>query len=581
MNFLKKYLGLLVVIFLSIPSILSLFHPGFFPMHDDTQVARVFEIGKALRDGMFPVRWVADLGYGYGYPIFNFYAPLAYYFGGLLSILGFNALTSTKIMMGTGILLSGIFMYFFAQELFGKLGGVVSGLFYVYAPYHAVDVYVRGDVAEFWAYAFIPLMFLGFYKLISNLPPRSQTSKSKNLRWVIVGAIGFAGIVLSHNLTAMMIIPFLIIILLFYCFVAFRNKNLFTIYYLLFTIFLGLLLSAFYWLPALFEMKSTNVLSQIGGGANFRDHFVCWQQLWSSPWGFGGSTSGCIDGISFMVGKLYILMSTAAIVLATSLINKNLIRKKDNSKIFFILFSIFGLLVSVFLTLEISKPVWELIFPMAFLQYPWRFLLFTSFFTSVLAGALFWFLRILFYKFRHFNTIYYLSAVIVILALIYLNAKLFIPQIIINKNNNDYTNNVALKWIASKISDEYMPKNFNKPKSENQIVNNKILPAESSVKILYGVQDTKSLQAFIDVPKDTKVKINTAFFPAWTAFVDGKKAELYATNQGVNIFMSSGKHTFNMEFIETPIEKLANFISLTGLFILIIGIIPLKRSLYK
>src|SRR3989344_3007175 len=116
MIFINKYYGLILVLILSFWAIKPLFVNGFFPMHDDTQVARVFEMGKALRDGMFPVRWVQDLGYGYGYPIFNFYAPFAYYVGGLFNIIGFNALIATKMMMGLGIILSGIFMYVLTRE---------------------------------------------------------------------------------------------------------------------------------------------------------------------------------------------------------------------------------------------------------------------------------------------------------------------------------------------------------------------------------------------------------------------------------------------------------------------------------
>src|SRR3990172_3966639 len=119
-------------------------------MHDDTQVVRVQQMAQALRDGQFPVRWVADLGYGYGYPIFNFYSPLPYYIGGFFNLIGFDALVATKIMFALGILLSGIFMYFLAREFWGEVGGIVSGLFYVYAPYHALDIYVRGAVDEFW-----------------------------------------------------------------------------------------------------------------------------------------------------------------------------------------------------------------------------------------------------------------------------------------------------------------------------------------------------------------------------------------------------------------------------------------------
>lgn len=138
----KNFLPIILIVILSYFAINPFFLPGFFPMHDDTQVARVFEMKQALQDGQFPVRWVANLGYHYGYPIFNFYAPLAYYVGGFMSLIGFDSLTATKIMMVIGIILSGIFMYLFAKEFWGKLGGLVSALLYLYAPYHAVDIYV-------------------------------------------------------------------------------------------------------------------------------------------------------------------------------------------------------------------------------------------------------------------------------------------------------------------------------------------------------------------------------------------------------------------------------------------------------
>jgi hypothetical protein len=135
--------------------------------------------------------------------------------------LGFDALIATKIMMALGVVLAGIFMYFLAKEFFGKSGGLVAGLFYLYAPYHAVDIYVRGDVAEFWAYAFIPLAFLGFYK-----------------RNLLLGIIGLAGLILSHNLTAMMVAPFLLIVMLVaYCLTQ-KDKKPSVIYHSLSIIFL-------------------------------------------------------------------------------------------------------------------------------------------------------------------------------------------------------------------------------------------------------------------------------------------------------------------------------------------------------
>ncbi|HSW77149.1 MAG TPA: hypothetical protein VLG50_08890, partial [Candidatus Saccharimonadales bacterium] len=124
MKYLIKAIPAILVLMLSYWAVRPLTTAGFFPMHDDTQVARVFEMHKSLADGMFPVRWVSDLGYGYGYPIFNFYAPLAYYVGAVFMFVGANALIATKLMIGLGVVLAGIFMYFLAKEFWGKIGGI-------------------------------------------------------------------------------------------------------------------------------------------------------------------------------------------------------------------------------------------------------------------------------------------------------------------------------------------------------------------------------------------------------------------------------------------------------------------------
>src|SRR5690242_19867745 len=136
MKRIKYLLPFVIIVLLSYFAIKPFFISGFFPIDDDTQVARVFEMHKSLVDGMFPVRWVADLGYGYGYPIFNFYAPLAYYLGGLFTFI-FDALIATKIMMVIGIILSGVFMYLFAKQFWGISGGLISAFLYLYIPYHA------------------------------------------------------------------------------------------------------------------------------------------------------------------------------------------------------------------------------------------------------------------------------------------------------------------------------------------------------------------------------------------------------------------------------------------------------------
>ncbi|MEX2007776.1 MAG: 6-pyruvoyl-tetrahydropterin synthase-related protein [Candidatus Levyibacteriota bacterium] len=563
MKFFKIIVPIAVVTLLSYWAIKPLFIPGFFPIHDDTQVARVYEMTKSLKDGIFPVRWVADLGYGYGYPIFSFYAPFAYYVGSAFEFLGFDALAATKIMMGLGILLSGLFMYFLAKEFWGKLGGIVSALLYVYAPFHAVDIYVRGDVTEFWAYAFIPLAFLGFYKVYKT---------KGNFKWIVVGALGYAGIILSHNLTAMMVTPFILIVILSYCYIAVKKKELSTMRYSLYAFVLGLALSAFYFIPALLEQRYTNILSQIGGGAHFNDHFVCVYQLWQSQWGFGGSAPGCIDGASFMIGKIHIILSlfaTAAII-ALSILKK--ISGKEE-KVVIMLFCVVGLLFSIFLMLPLSQPLWSAISLMAFFQFPWRFLLMTSFFTSILSGSLLW---VMHKTVRNEWTECLISGAIIV-AILLINVKFFIPQTILGKAADDYTNMQTLRWLTSKISDEYMPKDFPKPTNEDDVVRERVTFNPNDIEIINRTEKTHVIDLNLKAARPTKIHFNIAYFPSWKLSVDGVP-QGSIVSKGYDVSLPSGNHRVEMKFKESNTAKIANLISFAGLAAIIVGIIRFKKK---
>src|SRR5258708_19711328 len=104
-------------------------------------------------------------------------------------------------MVILAILFSSFSMYLFAKEFWGKFGSVLSSALYVFAPYHAVDLYVRGDFAEAWAYSFIPLIFYGLWKI----------HKERKWKYVVITSLAFGLTILSHNLTALMVSPFLIL----------------------------------------------------------------------------------------------------------------------------------------------------------------------------------------------------------------------------------------------------------------------------------------------------------------------------------------------------------------------------------
>jgi hypothetical protein len=290
-------------------------------------------------------------------------------------------------------------MYFLAKDFWGEKGALISSVFYVFAPYHALNSYVRGVVGELYSYLFVPLVFLGIWKFY----------KTNKFKFVVLGSLSFSLIIISHNLSALMITPFILLV----TFLALIKKRKWSI--ILIPI-LGILVSSFYFIPALLEMNFTNVLSTIGGKAHFSDHYVCLQQLWSSPWMYGGSIPGCVDGLSFRIGKLHIVFTFI------SLLSGFMLWKKEKEKSLVLFFSVGSFIFSIFLMLRQSNLIWEMVPYMNFFQYPWRFLLLVSFFSSFATGSVIFIVT----KNRFNQRILSLATLILMISLpVFLYSKLF------------------------------------------------------------------------------------------------------------------------------------------------------------
>lgn len=550
----KTVIALIFILVISWGALKNLAAPGFFPIHDDTQVSRIYEMGKSLSDGMFPVRWVPDLGYGYGYPIFNFYAPLPYYAGGLITLTGVDPLFSTKTVFAFGFLMSGVFMYLLGRSFWGNLGGIISAILYMYAPYNALNIYVRGDLAEVWGYAFVPLFFYGLINIYKTLQPK----------YVLIGSVGISGIILSHNLTAYMTSVIFVPIVILLSLIS-KDKLKFFVYSFG-SFVLGSFLASFYFIPALLEMQYTNVLSQIGGGANFRDHFVCLSQFWESNWGYGGSAAGCLDGMSFRIGKLHLLATFISLFV--------LFLKNEKASKKFIAFLGLSFFLSLFLMLPVSRFVWETVPLMEFLQYPWRFLIFSSLFASLLGGGSIMLVKLLPKNvFRHGAFEY---TVVITLLAIFINSKLFIPQTILPKTSTNYTEASVLNYKISKISDEYLPKNFAKPENPQQVPD-KVFTVLGKGEIKLVDKKTQNIKALANVSPDSIIHANVAYFPAWKVLINGKETNINVKNNGFEFKTGKGESEIELVFSQTPVEKTANALSVIAAILLFTGIIFRKK----
>ncbi|MCL4417366.1 MAG: hypothetical protein M1365_11830, partial [Actinobacteria bacterium] len=278
------------------------------------------------------------------------------------------------------------------------------------------------------------------------------------------------------------------------------------------------------------------------------------------------------------IGKLHIIFSAlAAIFLLMSLFKNKTIQLKKSKYVYSSLFAFFGLLISVFFTLEISKPVWELTSVMAFFQYPWRFLILIVFFSSFLAGFIVWFLKEITFKYNLFKFINYIILSLATVLLLLFNVKLFTPQSIVSRTAEYYTNEYALKMETSKISDEYMPRGFEKPKKENEIVNQRLIANGGVSGITEASSKTQNYKFDINVIRKSSFLLKIAPFPAWKAELNNKPLILTVTDKGYAFSLEPGKYKLNVSFEQTTAQVIGNILSLSGLAVLVIGIIYFRK----
>src|SRR3989344_7757563 len=361
----------LLLIVLSIPVVKDLFKTGAYTSHDLTHhIVRTIHVDKILSQGQFPPRWTDELNYGYGYPLFLFNYPLPSMIAAGIHNFGFDYIWSVKLTFVLSMMLSAIFAYIlFAYLWRGRRGGLVSALFYLYAPIRFLNVYVSATFGNAVAFMFVPLVFWSITK-----SSRGEQDKKS----LILGSLSLAGLILSHNIMALMFLP---VVFAYSTFLFFQKHSRYIIRNTSYIILLGLGLSSFFLLPALFEKSLIRYDSALTGF--YKSHFPAWWQLIRSHWGYGFSHPGTVlDDMSFQIGLAHIMV---VVISAFFIFKRSLLAKPGDSLAKFFLF-IFS--VSIFLMLEVSTPIWETVPLLPYLQMPWRLLAVSVFAASILAAWL-------------------------------------------------------------------------------------------------------------------------------------------------------------------------------------------------
>ena len=577
---------LILLILFSLFAIGPLLGPGYFwGAHDGRHsVYFLFEFDRVIQDGILYPRWLPDFTFGYGYPFFNIYGPGAFYVGEALHLVGFDFVTATKIVFALAILLSGPAMLGFVKRLTGSSqAAFLSGLCYVYIPYHIADIYVRAALAESVALIFLPLTLWGFLETVVK-PSRKS---------IVATAVAYGAMLFAHNGIALLFTPILGIWVLFLMIGEIRRapEKSFASYVLRFirlglpslgALALGLGLVGTFVIPLALEYQFVRVDQWTANYYDYSNHFVYLFQFFNPTWGFGISNPGPNDGMSFQLGVVPVLLAIFAIIA---------IIKNPNGLKHFWLFFLTMTIIVVLLMFGFSLPIWETLRLVMFAQFPWRLLTLTTVSLAVLAGA------IVMTHIGNENTrgislpTLLLGVLIVLGTFPYLTAQMQLqaaegPVSILGlfrfqQSAGEMTGSTA--WVQdiptwSPLADVYFAGKKVKTKIDSTIYDN---PDD----VWFGVDQTgKGLRAdgervLVDSKVDNlPVMFNTFYYPGWhawltTEFGDQFVKDLPITQEGnlgrIEVHVPQGRYWLNLQFQDSPPRVVGTWLSAISLLFLL------------
>jgi hypothetical protein len=423
----SPFTGLLLALLLTLPALLPLLRGGFFVSDDGLfHLYRTAALAEAWQQGVLWPRLFPDFGFGYGQAVLNFYAPLSYAPAALLSVLGVNPATAVQVVIGLSIVLAAAAAFGYGNFLFGPAGGVLAAVVYTYTPYHLADAYLRGAVPEHAAFIFPPLILWTFTAafwsgrwrsggglrygasggadsthetaadhrspgfdtldvsaLMPIVRPQPATQPARRhppvpnspLTPLLWGSLAWAGLVLTHNLTALLMMPVAVLHLLV---LAAWTRHWRRLWGAAGALLLAVGLSALFWLPALVESRAVGLSVAVSEG--YINHMLTaatWLRRSLAFFLNPPETLGPLFPLSWFSLALtaagLILLLAAWARSRTSSFGKGGNRDLPLPVVGFHLAVAIG---AMFMTTAASLFIWQpLTQILGQLQYPWRFLL--------------------------------------------------------------------------------------------------------------------------------------------------------------------------------------------------------------
>ncbi len=507
----------------------------------ELHVFRIAELGASLRAGNLYPRWAPDFFYGYGYPIFNYYAPLVYHLGNWLTLLHpLAAMEGAKAVFVLSFLLGAGGAYLLGREFGGQGGGVLGAAAFVFSPYVLLfDPHIRGDLAETFAVSLLPLTLWSWERLWQG-----------GGRGSLIGAVSFtSAVLLSHNLTGLTCLALVAGVSLWHWLVLGQKER---VGWAILGGGLVTLLTAFFWLPFLAERHFIKLNVAGEGHYDFHNHLVLFKELLAPlpPVDWGAAA----PHLPNTAGPVILLVAVFGFI-------ATLRRPGAKRRLFYLL----AAAASLWLVSAASVPLWERLPGLGYYQFPWRFL-------GPLAALLVPLVASLGKAFRPGVK----RAVVLTLALLGI-IMASLPGLYPPPWDGDFgdvsavgllSTELAGRWRGTTSTDDFVPSTVEMiPKPQESLldsyrhppvdrVNRYTLPEGAEVRVIPDVPWCNHF--VVNTPKKFLLRLYLFDFPGWTAYVDGAQVPItIAHPEGfVTLSVPSGQHQVVVRFEDTPVRTL-------------------------
>lgn len=512
-----------------------LFRGRLIDGHDSTVYPpRLVEMGRALADGHLPPIWAPDLGNGYGQPLFEFAPPLLYIAALFLRALGLGLANSLQLALAVLNLAGAIAVYRLGRRAsVSREAALASATAWLFAPYLALDLFVRGAMAEAAGVALAPLALLGVLAATDRPSPVS----------IALGGLAVSLVILSHNVVSFLLLPVLAAVVL--ASGAARDRPLRRVLAGAAALGTALGLTAYLWLPAARESSYVKMDLLREGLLQWTEHIVSPLQLLWSPWGFGLSVPGPGDGMSFAIGPLHLLIGAAGFAVAR---RSRLPVRRAEAIVYAIAAAAGALLATTW-----SYPVWRRIETLQYFQHPWRALFLPGLFLPLL-GA-FAFDRAGRYPRR-------VALALLVLANLSHTA---VKQYLTFDDEFYEPDSIARKGINTTTREEYEPRwvAARPPYSERKL--------SGPIEIREQSLRTARQEFQVHAPGAASVEAATFYYPGWAVEVDGEKVpvEPVPVRGTISFALPEGEHRIVLQLGRTNVRSLGLGISLVTIVLVI------------